>query len=322
MSTRRERTRAEAVRLRRRDQTQKRVKASSVMATRPLPPITSRGGLAYPGTERSSSASTRRSYHASLSMPGIEIRMPAIHLTTAGARARLLSLFLSLLLGAALYLAATLPEFHAAPASVTGNQRISAQEINGALNITGESIFALTGASLEKRLRQEYPDLASAQVAISLPNLVTVSIVERQPVVLWQQGNGYTWIDANGIAFRPRGTPGNLVPVIALAPPPALSGQTADPLSPLPYITPDLVKAIQTIAPDVPQGTTMEYDPNYGLGWSDGRGWKVFFGDASKDMPMKLQVYASLVNDLTQKGIQPTFISVQYANAPYYRISQ
>ena len=322
MSTRRERTRAEAVRLRRREQTQKRVKASSVMATRPLPPITSRGGLAYPGTGRSSSASTRRSYQASLSMPGIEIRMPAIHLTTAGTRTRLLSLLLSVLLGASLYLAATLPEFHAAPAQVTGNERISAQEINSALNTTGESIFTLTSAGLENRLRQEYPDLESAQVAISLPNRVTVSIVERRPVVLWQQGNGYTWIDANGIAFRPRGAPGNMVPVIALAPPPALTGETADPLSPLPYITPDLVKAIQTIAPSVPPGTTMEYDPTYGLGWTDGRGWKVFFGDASKDMPVKLQVYASLLNDLAQKGIHPTFISVQYANAPYYRISQ
>ncbi|HEX8991246.1 MAG TPA: FtsQ-type POTRA domain-containing protein [Anaerolineales bacterium] len=322
MSTRRERTRAEAVRLRRREQTQKRVKASSVMATRPLPPITSRGDLAYPGSPRSSSASTRRSYQTSLSMPGIEIRMPAVHLTTAGARSRLLSLFLSLLLGACIYLAATLPEFHAAPARVTGNGRISAQEINTSLNTTGESIFALTGASLENRLRQEFPDLESVHVAISLPNLVSVSIVERQPVVLWQQGNGYTWIDASGIAFRPRGTAGNLVPVIALAPPPALAGATADPLAPLPYITADLVKAIQTLAPDVPQGETLQYDPNYGLGWTDSRGWKVFFGDAAKDMPMKLQVYTSLVNDLAQKGIHPTFISVQYANAPYYRISQ
>jgi cell division septal protein FtsQ len=322
MSTSRERTRAEAVRLRRREQTKRRVKASSVMATRPLPPITSRGGLAYPGAERSISPSTRRNYQASVSMPGLEIRMPVVHLTTAGARARLLSLFLSLVLGACLYLAATLPEFHAAPARITGNERISTQEINSALNITGESIFTLTSGDLERRLRLEYPDLQSVRVAVKLPNLVTVSIVERQPVVLWQQGNGYTWIDADGIAFRPRGTAGNLVPVIALSAPPALTGATVDPLAPLPYLTPDLVKAIQTVAPDVPQGTTMEYDATYGLGWTDSRGWKVFFGDTAKDMPMKLQVYAALVDDLAQKGIHPAFISVQYANAPYYRISQ
>ncbi len=322
MSTSRERTRADTVRLRRREQARKRVTHSSAMATRPLPPITSRGGMSYAGTERATIPSTRRKYQAALSMPGIEVSMPAIHLTSTGARSRLISLVLTLLFGTCLYLLATLPEFHAAPARVVGNQRITTEDVNGVLGTTGESIFMLTGADLEKKLRLNYPDLEAAHVTIALPNVITVSIVERQPVVLWQQGNGYTWIDASGVAFRPRGEVGNLVPVVALAAPPAPTGAVVDPLSPVPYVSPDLVKAIQTIAPDVPQGSILEYDPKYGLGWSDSRGWKVFFGDTAKDMPMKLQVYASLVNDLTQKGIQPTFISVQYANAPYYRISQ
>ncbi len=67
--------------------------------------------------------------------------------------------------------------------------------------------------------------------------------------------------------------------------------------------------------------TTVEYDPKYGLGWPDSRGWKVFFGTNVSDMPLKLQVYKSLVDSLAQKGIQPAFISVQYANAPYYRMN-
>ncbi len=322
MSTSRDKTRADTVRLRRREQSQKRVTRSSAMATRPLPPITSRGGMSYIGAERATLPTTRRKYQAALSMPGIEVRMPAIQLTTAGARSRLISLLLCLLFGAALYLLATLPEFHGAPAHVTGNQRIAADDINAVLGTTGESIFTLTAPELEKRLRLNYPDLESAHVTIGLPNVINVTIVERQPVVLWQQGSGYTWIDANGVAFRPRGEAGGLVPVVAEAAPPVPTGGVADPLSPAAYISPDLVKAIQAIAPDVPQGTALEYDPQYGLGWSDSRGWKVFFGYTAKDMPMKLQVYSTLVNDLLQKGIQPTFISVQYANAPYYRISQ
>ncbi len=92
-------------------------------------------------------------------------------------------------------------------------------------------------------------------------------------------------------------------------------------MSPAPYISPDLVKAIQAIAPAVPQGTTVEYDPEYGLGWPDSRGWKVWFGTDVSDMPLKLEVYKSLVDSLTQKRIQPAFISVQYANAPYYRMN-
>ena len=323
MREQRERSRAEAVRLRRREQSQKRVTKSSVMATRPLPPITSRDGVTYAGPQRAVPLGVRRKYQASVSMPGIEVRMPAIEITGEGIRSRLLAVFLCLFFGAALYLAATLPEFHAAPAQITGNERISADEINAALGSTGQSIFALTSADLEARLRLNYPDLESVHVTVGLPNAITVAIVERKPVLLWQQGTGYTWIDANGVAFRPRGTAPGLVAVAALAAPPApVAGTVTDPLSPVPFITPDLVAAIQAIAPNVPQGTVVEYDPKYGLGWTDPRGWKVFFGYDAKDMPLKLQVYDSLVNTLAQQGIQPAFISVQYANAPYYRMSR
>ncbi len=324
MSERREKTRAESVRLRRREQSQKRVSKSSEMATRPLPPITSRDGMRYVGEPRTMSRTARRRYEsAAVSMPGIEIRMPAIQITSEGIRSRMLGILLSLLLGAALYLAATLPEFHAATAQVTGNERISADEINTVLGSTGQSIFVLTGPELETKLLLNYPDLESAQVAVSLPNKISVQVVERKPVVLWQQGNGFTWIDASGIAFRPRGAAPGLVAVAALeAPPAAVSTTTVDPLAPAPFISPDLVQAIQNIAADVPEGTVMEYDPKYGLGWTDSRGWKVFFGFTAKDMPVKLQVYKSLVDSLAQQGIQPTFISVQYANAPYYRTSQ
>ncbi len=322
MSNQGERSRAEAVRLRRREQATKRVAQSSVLATRPLPPITSRSGMAYAGPQRPAAPSTRRRFQSALSMPGVEVRMPAISITGAGIKSRLFSAFLSLLLGVMLYLAATLPEFQVSAARVSGNQRISADEINGVLNARGQSIFLLTAPELETRLRLNYPELSSAHVSIGLPNIVEVSVVERQPVLLWEQGDGYTWIDASGVAFRPRGAPTDLVPVKALAAPTASKAVAADPLSPAPFISPDLVKAIQTLAPDVPQGIAMEYDPKFGLGWADSRGWKAFFGNSAKDMPLKLQVYKSLVDALMQKGIQPAFISVQYANAPYYRMSQ
>ncbi len=323
MTERRERTRAESVRLRRREQSQKRVSRSSDMATRPLPPITSRGEMSYVSSPRPRSASTRRQYQAAVSMPGIEIRMPGIQITSDSIRSRLPGILLTLLLGVALYLAATLPIFHAAAPQITGNERITADEINAALGSTGQSIFMLRSADLENRLRLNFPDIESAKVTVSLPNRITVSVVERKPLVLWQQGNGITWIDASGVAFRPRGGAPGLIAVAALAAPAAAVPTTAvDPLSPTPFVSPDLVQAILTLAPDVPQGTVMEYDPKYGLGWTDARGWKVYFGYTAKDMPVKLQVYKSLVDSLAQQGIQPTFISVQYANAPYYRVSQ
>jgi hypothetical protein len=315
-------TRADTVRLRRREQSQKRVAKSSVMATRPLPPITSRNVVSYGAASQPALPRTSRKFQSALSLPGIEFRLPAIQVTSSGLRWRLLSLFISLLLGTALYLALTLPQFHVVAAQVSGNQRISPEEINAVLNTSGQSIFLLTGQDLETRLRLNYPEIESAHVTVGLPNIVSVQVTERQPVLLWQQGNGYTWIDASGVAFRPRGAVASLIPVAAYAAAPAGTPTASDPLSPVPYVSPELVKAIQTIAPAVPQGSAVEYDPKYGLGWADSRGWKVYFGTTVDDMALKLQVYKSLVDQLMQKGIHPAFISVQYANAPYYRISQ
>ena len=324
MSEKSSSNRAELVRLRRREQSQKRVVKSSQQATRPLPAITSRKSIERAAPRSANKSKTRRRYQAALSMPGIQIHMPAITLPRFEVGWRLLSFFISLLLGAALYLAWTLPMFRATAAQVTGYQRIQPDEINAVLDSAGQPIFTLLPSDLEKRIRRNYPELASAKVTLSLPNVVSVNVVERQPVILWQQNGAYTWIDENGVAFHPRGSQGadKLISVNALATPPPGQPSADDALAPTPYVSDDMVKAIQILAPNVPSGSTLTFDPHNGLGWSDSRGWQAYFGSDSKDMNMKLLVYKSLVNSLLQRGVYPVFISVQYPNAPYYRLSQ
>ncbi len=39
----------------------------------------------------------------------------------------------------------------------------------------------------------------------------------------------------------------------------------------------------------------------------------------AKDIPMKKMVYQAIVDTLTLQGIQPTLISVEYLNAPFYK---
>ena len=319
MSEKRELSRAERIRMRRRENSQKRQTQSTMRATRPLPMVTSRN--AAPAKPM---AKPRRRFQAAISMPGIQVRMPSIAMPNFEVGWRWFSFFISLLLAAAIYLAWTLPTFRVVAANVTGNQRVSADEINGVLNSAGQLIFTLLPADLESRLRINYPELASVKVDITLPNTITVNVVERQPVILWQQNGGYTWIDANGVAFRPHGSQGadNLISVTALAAPAPGLPSTTDPLSPIPFLSADMLKAIQTLAANLPSGTAMIYDPHNGLGWADGRGWQVFFGSNAKDMVLKLKVYQSLITSLASRGITPTFISVQYVNAPYYRMTK
>jgi hypothetical protein len=166
-----------------------------------------------------------------------------------------------------------------------------------------------------------YPELLSAQVNVYLPNHVYVTITERQPVIAWQQDGGYTWIDATGVAFRPRGLVAGLVPVIGLTVPPVGTPSLDDPFSPPPYMQKELVDAILALAPTVPADSMMVFDRSFGLGWTDSRGWKSFFGTSAPDMPLKVRVYQSLVDSLVSQGKIPAIINVTYPDAPFYRMA-
>ncbi len=318
MNRRRGPTRAEIVRMRRR----RRAPHSPTLAGRALPPVLSRRPVPAPPRPAAAKSGARRRFQTILTMPAAPLHTPALRLPRRRVSWRWFSFCLSLALGYALYLAWTSPAFRVSAATISGNQRLSPDEINTVLNLGGRAIFLLEPSELEARLRLNYPELLAARVNLSLPNRVTVTVVERKPLILWQQDGGYTWIDENGVAFRPRGEAQGLISVVALAAPAPGRPSEADPLSPRPYLSAELVKAIQTLGPNVPAGSTLVYDERYGLGWHDARGWQVFFGSEARDMALKWQVYQALADSLTQRGIYPALINVQYVNAPYYRMSR
>ena len=285
---------------------------------RDLPPITARGVVNDFAIERRKNAQKRR-FNMVFSMPRPQVRTLSLPTFQIGIGWRLLSAFLVLLLGAALYLAWTLPGFRVSNAQVTGNQWITTDEINSVLGLSGFPIFLLTPDHIRDQVLRNYPELASIDVSISMPNTVAIHVTERQPVILWHQDGGFTWIDETGTAFRPRGEAQGLVIVQALGGPPEVNAVEAHPHSLSPFLAKETVQAIRSLAPHVPQGTPLQYDPVMGLGWTDGRGWQVVFG-ASGDMSNKILVYRAMVEWLSQRGIRPVFINVAYPQAPFYRL--
>ena len=322
MSEKQDLSRAESVRQRLAKQNAKRVEQATQRAYKPAPTVTSRQKEHVAAKTRS--ARNRRRFNIALGLLPVDVQMnrPTLKLPHLRTGWRPVSLSLSILLVAAIYLVWTLPYFHATWATVIGNSRLTVEEINSALGISGQSIFMIQPDEVETQLLLNYPELAAVEVNVYLPNYVYVNVVERQPVILWQQDEGYTWIDSTGVAFRPRGVVAGLVPVVGLATPPAGIAPLDDPLSPPPYLSGELVDAILVLAPSVPPGEMMTYDPRNGLGWTDSRGWKVYFGMSAKDMPLKVRVYQSLVDALMTRGLYPEFISVAYPDAPYYRMAQ
>ncbi|HLO31115.1 MAG TPA: FtsQ-type POTRA domain-containing protein [Anaerolineales bacterium] len=319
MRKKKELTHADLVRLRRERENKQRMQRAATEAMRPEPPVVrkSKRRSARPGTARSAS----HRFQVALLPVAPDTDMRGIPISRPHLGRRLPSFLIVALLGAALYFAFNLPQLRVAQAQVTGNQMLSSEEINSALDIVGKPVFLLIPSKLETNLRLSFPELVAAKVAITLPNVVSIQIVERKPVIRWEQGSAYTWISEDGVAFQPRGEAPELISVVAVSAPPVEGNVSPDSLTPAPFISSEMVQAIKRLASHVPPGMTILYDPGFGFGWNDPRGWRVYFGTNANDVELKMRVYESLVTSLTQRGIRPALINVTYPTAPYYRMS-
>lgn len=312
-------SRAELVRLRREQERAREIQRASQAVSRPVKVARSKKNITKP--VRKAARSARRRFE--IAIPHLpRAATPAFSLPRPRMGWRVFSLLLAVVLGSLLYLAFTRPELRVSEAQLNGSRILTQAEINAALGVSGQPIFLLDPAELETRLRLAFPELVAVRVSVSLPNLVSVSVTERQPLIRWEQGGGYTWVAEDGVAFRPRGELDGLISVVALSAPPAQEGGSADPLSPAPFISAEMVRALKALAAHVPPGTPILYERGSGFGWNDPRGWRVYFGVSAGDVELKVRVYEAMVNSLTQKGIRPALINVMYPTAPYYRLSE
>jgi len=320
MTDKRELSRSEQVRKRRNDRSMREMGQTREQALKPAVRVTSRTKAA-PIMIAPKQRERRRRFTVALGLPEINLRMGKFSLPRVGANWRTAALGVAVTLGLVIYLALTLPFFLVQSATFTGNNRYSQEELNSVLGVTGKSIFTVQPDEVRVRLLTNYPELLSAKVHVLLPNQVSVEVEERQPVILWIQQSGYTWIDSLGVAFRPKGEVAGIISVNGLDVPSAVTLSTSDPLTPPPFLDAELVESILALAPALPAGGTMEYSAADGLGWVDPRGWRVVFGSGARDMPLKVRVYQALADSLTQRGVTPEFISVVHPDGPFYRLA-
>lgn len=331
-------TRAEAIRRRKEEEQKMRDKLTRKRASTPKPaaaPQPAAQPRAERVTPRISPSVSRSRFRARYDVAVMPVRgqaraaatahpqSPAITLPRVTFGPRWFSMLLVLACAAMMYFYVTEPSFLAQEAVIHGNLRVSAQDINSVLGIANQPASLLNPAQIEYNIMASFPEIYGAHVQVELPAKVTITVAERQPVAAWTQDGQVVWVDAQGYAFPPRGEIEDLVTVTAAGNPPAPENiNLPQPLGARPFLTFELSAAIATLAPQVPEGATLVYDPRYGLGWSDPRGWQAYFGKNNSDITTKLVVYQSLLENLAERGVQPTLISVEYPNSPFYRVSK
>ncbi|HEX7975189.1 MAG TPA: FtsQ-type POTRA domain-containing protein [Anaerolineales bacterium] len=296
----------------------------------------------------------RRRYDVALGVPGAEFRLPS--LPQVRMNWRWLSALLVLGLGFALYMVWSSPNFRVEQAKINGLKRLSTKDVNAVLALGNRPIFTLDPKGMEQKLQRSFPELSAVSVTVGLPNSVVITATERIPVLIWRLNGHSDLVDADGMAFplRSEAQPGSLPVVEASSPPPALdsvapaavadapvtdqatadllgiSPTTPDTRSPAAvqpktasrrFLTPQMVAAVLTLNAQKPQNTPLVYNAQHGLGWKDGRGWDVYFGDIT-EIDTKLSLYKEIVKQLQAQEVQPVLVSVEYTHAPYYRAQQ
>jgi cell division protein FtsQ len=283
-------------------------------------PVMVRGsvyGLPLQETKRSKS---RRRANVSMKVPGVEIRLPAIPQIQFGWR--LVSLIVGTILISFVYLAWTAPLLKVTSPEITGLQRLTEQDINVILQLSGKQIFMVNPDQLERKLTESFPEFIGVDVQVDVPNSVKIKVEERTPILIWRQDDKSVLVDANGFAFPLRESAASEPELIVQAsgPPPVII-ETQTKLEPIRFLPVEMVSAFVSLSAIVPTDTNLVFDSVHGLGWKDKKGWEVYFGDVS-DIDMKLNVYKAILQKLKKEKIEPALISIEYVHAPYYRLER
>ncbi len=194
-----------------------------------------------------------------------------------------------------------------------GNQLLSSGQIRSLSEIEGQSIFLVDDVAVKRSLEEE-PEVEQAEVKVRWPNTVTVEIEERGPSVEWSDAGRIWWLSADGVAYVQHGERSDLIRVESETPVLNVSQDAEERV-----IDPALLESAEQLGEELPSVEHWIFDPSLGLGFDDPGGWRAVFG-MDGDMKVKAKVYRAIVEKLQDENVAATFVSVEDATAPYYKV--
>jgi cell division septal protein FtsQ len=198
--------------------------------------------------------------------------------------------------------------FYVYGAKVVGNQLVPAEEIYRNSGLEGMSIFWVNPAQIEATVAS-LPNVKEARVQCGLPNRVTIEVVERQPRVIWQQGEKRYWIDEEGTVLPAWGELPEATIIVDLRERPVQPGD---------HVDPQVIAGAQKLRSLLPELTTVQYGSHTGISFQSEQGWPIYLGQG-EDMEQKVATMKALLQEIAAKDIQPQFIDLRFKGSPYYK---
>lgn len=268
----------------------------------------------------------RRRFDLTLNVPGAEVRLPSMPAVRFSWR--IASGLLVVMMGLALYMLLYAPAFQVDLLEVDGMQRLTVDDLMLVFEGTGEPVVNMDPDQIRQDLLDQFVDIKDVRVWVNLPALVRLEIQERQPVIAWKRGDETVWVDDEGMVFPQRGEfSGSLLNVKAKSLPLVAPAETPEDIEGTGELVrerldPEMVSVLLSMSQYMPEGARMVFDPEYGFGWHDDRGWNIYFGSQMEEIDQKLGIYQAVVDRLQADGIQPALISLEFLHAPFYRMER
>jgi hypothetical protein len=248
----------------------------------------------------------KRRAQAARSVPQIKVRVNPLQMLSWRAVSAVIVIGLSIVL----YLFLTADAFYVSSVAIGGEKYLSREEIFRFSDVAKRHIFWIDPAEVEARLEQ-VPNIADAKVYVGWPpDMVQIIVTEREPALIWEQGVR-VWVDVNGIVMAQREDRPDLLRIVA-----ADASESLDAGARIPQTIVDGALQLRQRHPNI---DVLTYDRLKGLGYRDGGGWTVWFGDGT-EIDTKLLVYYKVVENIRSKGIQPGDIYMNEPDRPVYTV--
>ncbi|MCX7851528.1 MAG: FtsQ-type POTRA domain-containing protein [Caldilineales bacterium] len=217
----------------------------------------------------------------------------------------LAALFLVFVAAGGLVYAFAALEFYVYDAEVEGARYTAAAEVYREAGIEGYSIFFVHAGEVARRL-ESLPYVHRVRVHTALPNRVRIVVTEREPVLLYEDGAGRHWVDAEGVlmpVIPGHGVELTLVDETTAAPITGTDGRRR--------LATGLLQAVLTIHRRAPSVTHFRYRPSYGLAFTSPEGWQVYLGDTAA-METKLATWEAVRARLLAENAQVHEVDLRF----------
>jgi cell division septal protein FtsQ len=207
----------------------------------------------------------------------------------------------------------TSEDFHIHTVNVQNNQGVPAAQIIAASGLMGEHWFFVDLNAAAARVG-ELPGVQSAQVTCVAQTGCTILIQPAPALAMWQNStdnSAQVWVDQNGKVQRAlNNVPAKLTIVEDDGDLPVLGTPLDE----------NVLRALKELVSLQPSVTRYNYSVQYGLVYTDTRGWQVRLGVAASDgeMKRKLEVLKQISAQLVAQHQTPRVLDVRFVDTPFY----